>query len=100
MTELLHEVALEGKHTFISTGLSEMKDIKKAVDIFKEHKCPFELMHCVSTYPMDDKNANLKTIDTLREEFECNVGYSGHETGLVISCAAAAFGITSLEKDI
>ena len=98
--ELLHEVALEGKHTFISTGLSEMKDIKKAVDIFKEHKCPFELMHCVSTYPMDDKNANLKTIDTLREEFECNVGYSGHETGLAISCAAAAFGITSLERHI
>ena len=77
-----------------------MKDIKKAVDIFKEHKCPFELMHCVSTYPMDDKNANLKTIDTLREEFECNVGYSGHETGLAISCAAAAFGITSLERHI
>ena len=98
--ELLHEVALEGKHTFISTGLSEMKDIRKAVDIFKQHKCPFELMHCVSTYPMDDKNANLKTIDTLREEFECNVGYSGHETGLAISCAAAAFGITSLERHI
>tara|TARA_B100000212_G_C27251796_1_gene480562 strand:+ start:27 stop:857 length:831 start_codon:yes stop_codon:yes gene_type:complete len=98
--ELLHEVALEGKHTFISTGLSEMKDIKKAVDIFKEHKCPFELMHCVSTYPMDDKNANLKTIDTLKEEFKCNVGYSGHETGLAISCAAAAFGITSLERHI
>ena len=98
--ELLHEVASEGKHTFISTGLSEMKDIKKAVDIFKKHKCPFELMHCVSTYPMEDKNANLKTIDTLREEFECNVGYSGHETGLAISCGAAALGISSLERHI
>ena len=98
--ELLHEVASEGKHPFISTGLSEMNDIKKAVDIFKKHKCPFELMHCVSTYPMEDKNANLKTIDTLREEFECNVGYSGHETGLAISCGAAALGISSLERHI
>lgn len=98
--DLLHEVASEGKHTFISTGLSEMNDIKKAVDIFKEHKCRFELMHCVSTYPMEDKNANLKTIETLRKEFKCDVGYSGHESGLAISYAAAALGISSLERHI
>ena len=52
--ELLEKVAEEKKHTFISTGLSTMKDIEAAVKIFKEKNCPFELMHCVSTYPMKD----------------------------------------------
>ena len=57
-------------------------------------------MHCVSTYPMKYKDANLRTILTLKEKFNCNVGYSGHETDLAISYAAAAFGITSLERHI
>ena len=98
--ELLKKVADEKKHTFISTGLSTMKNIEDAVEIFRNKNCPFELMHCVSTYPMKDTDANLKTITTLREKFKCNVGYSGHETGLAISYAAAALGITSLERHI
>ena len=98
--ELLEEVASEGKHTFISTGMSTLDDIQKAVDIFNNAKCPFELMHCVSTYPMKDTDANLKTIKTLRDTYNCNVGYSGHETGLAVSYAAAALGITSLERHI
>ena len=98
--ELLKIVAEEKKHTFISTGLSTMKNIEEAVDIFRAKNCPFELMHCVSTYPMKDTDANLKTIITLREKFKCNVGYSGHETGLAISYAAAALGVTSLERHI
>ena len=57
-------------------------------------------MHCVSTYPMKDTDANLNTINTLRNTFDCNVGYSGHETGLSVSYAAAALGITSLERHI
>ena len=57
-------------------------------------------MHCVSTYPMKDSDANLNTINTLRNNFNCNVGYSGHETGLAVSYAAAALGITSLERHI
>ena len=98
--DLLKMVAEERKHTFISTGLSTLEDIEKAVDIFKEKNCPFELMHCVSTYPMKYSDANLKTILTLREKFKCNVGYSGHETGLTVSYAAAALGISSLERHI
>ena len=93
---LLKLVAEEKKHTFISTGLSTLDDIEKAVNIFRNENCPFELMHCVSTYPMKNADANLKTILTLREKFKCNVGYSGHETGLAISYAAAALGIRSL----
>ena len=97
---LLKKIAEEGKHTFISTGMSDFSDIQKAVDIFKSAKCSFELMHTVSTYPMKDEDANLKVIHTLRDKFDCDVGYSGHEAGLVISYAAAALGITSLERHI
>ena len=98
--KFLEAVAKQKKHTFISTGMTDMKMITDAVRIFKKHKCSFELMHCVSTYPLDDKKANLKLIDTLRKKFKCNVGYSGHESGLAISVAASALGITSLERHI
>lgn len=98
--ELLKEVASEKKHTFISTGMSDFKQIDRAVEIFTSSDCPFELMHCVSTYPMEDEDANLNRIKTLRDRYKCNVGYSGHEVGLAVSYAAAALGITSLERHI
>jgi N-acetylneuraminate synthase len=98
--EMLEAVAKRGKHTFISTGMSTYADIDRAVGLFKKHGCPFELMHCVATYPMDDADANLKCIHTLRERYHCDVGYSGHEVGLAVSYAAAALGITSLERHI
>ena len=77
-----------------------MEQIEKAVNIFKEVNCPFELMHCNSTYPMPVNEANLKTISTLREKFNCKVGYSGHESGIIVSVAAAALGATSIERHI
>ena len=98
--ELLEHVASEGRHTFISTGMSEMEDIEKAVDIFQRHGCSFELMHCVSSYPMRVEDANLRLIHTLREKFNCLVGYSGHEEGLQITIAAVALGATSVERHI
>jgi N-acetylneuraminate synthase len=98
--DLLKVIAKEGKHTFISTGMTTYEDIQKAVNIFREEKCSFELMHTVSTYPMKDENANLNMINTLRDKYQCDVGYSGHETGIAISTAATAFGITSLERHI
>jgi len=98
--DLLKKIAEEGKHTFISTGMSEYKDIQKAVDIFRSANCSFELMHTVSTYPMKDEDANLNIINTLRDKFNCDVGYSGHEVGLAISYAAATLNITSLERHI
>jgi len=98
--DLLREVALEKKHTFISTGMTEIKRVDRAVEIFRTANCPFELMHCVSTYPMADEDANLSRIKTLRDRYQCDVGYSGHEVGLAVSYAAAALGITSLERHI
>lgn len=96
----LNEVASEGKYTFISTGMSSLKDISRAVEIFHQANCSFELMQCVSTYPTDPKDANLSCIKTLRDFFHCDVGYSAHDSGLVISCAAVALGATSLERHI
>ena len=96
----LEAVAKRGQHTFISTGMSEVKDIDNAVNIFKKYNCPFELMHCVSTYPMKPEDANLRTIESLKKKYSCNVGYSGHENGIAVSLCASMLGITSLERHI
>ncbi len=97
---LLEMIAEEKKHTFISTGMSTLEQIDRAVHIFRNADCSFELMHCRSTYPMDDEDANLNCILTLRERYKCKVGYSGHEVGLAVSYAAVALGATSLERHI
>lgn len=99
-TDLLKEIASEKKHTFISTGMSTLEQIDHALEIFKQADCSYEIMHCIATYPMDDTDANLNCIKTLKERYKCNVGYSGHEGGLAISYAAAALGITSLERHV
>lgn len=98
--DFLEVVASERKHTFISTGMSELSDIDKAIEIFSKNNCSFELMHCVSTYPMKDEDANLKMIETLRNRYNCKIGYSGHEAGIAISYAATSLGISSLERHI
>ena len=98
--DLLKIIASERKYTFVSTGMSTIEQIKKAVSVFETANCPYELMHCNSTYPMPVDEANLNAIDTLRKEFNCNVGYSGHEAGIIVSVAAAALGATSIERHI
>ena len=97
---LLKSIAAEKKHTFISTGMSTVDHIDKAVEIFKQAGCPFELLHCKSTYPMNDEDANLACIKTLRDRYNCKIGYSGHEVGLAVSYAAVALGATTLERHI
>ena len=99
-TDLLKLTATEGRYTFISTGMSTIEEIQNAVDIFEAEDCPYELMHCNSTYPMKNKDANLRVIETLRNTFNCKVGYSGHETGRVVSLTAVALGAPSLERHI
>ena len=98
--EFLIGVAKRKKYTFISTGMSSLDDINRAVDIFKENDCSFELMHCISTYPMNPEDANLKTINALKKMFNCKVGYSGHENGVSVSLAASMLEISSLERHI
>ena len=96
----LKQVAKIGKKTFISTGMSSYDDISNAVKIFREQGTEFELMHCVSTYPMKSEDANLQTINGLKKKFDCAVGYSGHEPGVAISLAAVALGASSIERHI
>ena len=99
--KLLETIAEEGKYTFISTGMSTMKDISKAVKILKTHDCPFELMHSHSAYPMPPHEANLRMIETLGKKFKCKVGYSGHEISSYSICLAAVLlGATSIERHI
>ena len=98
--ELLKEVAKQKKYTFISTGMSSLKQISNAVKIFKKYKCEFELMHCVSTYPMKIEHANLITIKKLREKFNCKVGYSGHESTVSPTIFAYFLGANYIERHI
>ncbi len=97
---LLKMIAEEGKDTFIATGMSTYEEIDQAVDIFRKAKCPFELMHCNSAYPMPKEDANLRLIPALKERYHCKVGYSGHEVGRIVSTSAVALGATSLERHI
>ena len=96
----LIEVAKEKKKTFISTGMTELKDITKAVKIFRKHKCPLVLMHCVSTYPCPEDTLNLNLIRTLKNKYKCDVGYSGHESTVSPSIMAWFLGATVIERHI
>ena len=98
---LLKLIASEGKKTFISTGMSTLEELDIVVKIFKDANCPFELMHCNSTYPMKEEDANLLCITMLKKRYGVNVGYSGHESSLIKVCTTAvALGATSLERHI
>lgn len=99
-TDLLEEIARERKYTFIATGMSSYEEIDQAVEIFKQYNCPYELMHCNSTYPMPMEEANLKLISEMEKRYQCKVGYSGHELGILVSICAAAMGATSIERHI
>ena len=99
--KLLHLIAEERKHTFISTGMSTIDDVEKAVNIFKKHDCPFELMHTNSSYPSTLDEANLYVISELQKKFKCKVGYSGHEKSAYLVCVCAVMlGATSIERHV
>ena len=97
---LLEEIAKEKKITFISTGMSTLKDIENCIKIFKKYNCNFILMHSVSIYPCPLEDLNLNIIDTLRIKFKCNVGYSGHETHVSPSVMAYFLGANYIERHI
>jgi N-acetylneuraminate synthase len=98
--EFLTEVAKRKRYTFVSTGMSEYKAIDKAVEIFKDNKCEFELMHTVSAYPCPEDQLNLHLIQDLKNRYKCNVGYSGHEPSVSPTIVAVCLGATSVERHI
>lgn len=95
---LLKHTKAKGKPLILSTGMSTMEEINHAVNILGKEN--LVLLHCTSTYPSDPKELNLKVIQKLKEEFDCPVGYSGHEVGVASSVIAAVIGACMIERHI
>lgn len=96
--ELLRALAATGKPLILSTGMSTLSEIDRAVEILGTGN--LILMHATSTYPLPPEEANLRTIATLKDRYGVPVGYSGHERGLQISLAAVALGAVAVERHI
>ena len=98
--DFIELVASERIPTFASTGMTEIHEIQKIVDIFKKNNCDLMLMHTVSTYPSLECDLNLKCIKTLQDKFNVPIGYSGHEVSVSPSIIAASLGAAAVERHI
>src|SRR3989338_3209529 len=97
-TGLLRHLRSKGRPVILSTGMSTMDQIARAVDILGVEG--LVLLHCTSTYPSKVEELNLRMIETLRRGFNCPVVYSGHEVGLATTLAAVALGACMIERHI
>lgn len=98
---LLAYIAEKKTPMIISTGMSTLVEIAEAFELVKSHGCPdVALLHCVSNYPSQPSDANLRVIQTLHERFQVPVGYSDHTTSLTLPSAAVALGATIIEKHL
>ncbi len=96
--ELLRAHRDTGRPLILSTGMSTMEQIREAIDILGEDR--LVLCHTTSSYPCPPEELNLRMIQTLKENFNCPIGYSGHEVGLVTTAVAVAMGATLVERHI
>jgi N-acetylneuraminate synthase len=96
--KLLRHLRATGRPLILSTGMSDMDQIKAAVKILDEDN--LVITHATSTYPCQPEELNLRMIRTLDETFRCPIGYSGHEVGLVPSVVAVALGACMVERHI
>ena len=94
--DLLKEIASTKKKVVISTGMSNLKEIKKAISFFPKKNVV--LLHCISCYPTKNIDANLINIKTLKDKFRLEVGYSDHTTGIDAAANSVFFGATIIEK--
>jgi N-acetylneuraminate synthase len=95
---LLKHLRKTGRPVILSTGMSTINQIDKAVEILgTDNLC---ITHATSTYPCEPDELNLKMILTLKQKFSCPVGYSGHEVGLIPSVVAVAIGANLIERHI
>jgi N-acetylneuraminate synthase len=95
---LLRHVRRTGRPCILSTGMSTMDQIQAAVDAFGSQD--LLIAHATSTYPCEPHELNLRMIETLRQQFPCPIGYSGHEVGLIPSVVAVALGAALVERHI
>lgn len=98
--EFLKEVAKRKILTYVSVGMCSYEDIDAIVEIFRSYSCPLVLMYTVSTYPAQDKDLNLKMIQTISNKYNLPVGYSGHESSVSPSIVAASLGAVAIERHI
>jgi len=96
--DLLEYLARLRKPTVLSTGMVELEEIDRAVEIFKRHSAPLSLMHCVSAYPTPLAECNMNMMDVLKERYGLAVGYSGHELGYLPTVIAVAMGAQLVER--
>lgn len=98
--ELIEHIASKKKPLILSTGMSSIEEIETTVKHLDALGAEYILLHCNSAYPAAAKDVNLKYMQTLREKFDCIVGYSGHELGLAITFAAIPLGAKVIERHI
>lgn len=97
--DLIRKIRMTGKSLILSSGMSTMGQIRKAVEAANGEN--LGLMHCTSAYPCEPDELNLRMVETLRREFpNIPVGYSGHEVGLVPSTIAVALGACMVERHL
>ena len=96
--ELLKHIKKTKKPILLSTGMSSEDEIQNAIDIVGLDNTV--IYHCTSTYPTSNDEINLSYIKTLREKYNCPIGYSGHEKGIFPSSVAVALGANSVERHI
>ena len=97
--ELLKESVKTGKKIILSVGMSTEEEIDHAVSILKDAK-EFAILHCNSTYPAPIEELNLSAIQTLKQKYGCEVGYSGHEFRLGTTVASVYLGASIIERHI
>ena len=98
--ELMRGCAKSGKKVIFSTGMSTLEEIDQAVGWMREEDCEFALLHCNSTYPAPLEELNLQCIKTLKDRYNCEVGYSGHEFRLGTTVSSVYLGATIVERHI
>lgn len=96
--DLLKHIRNTGKPVLLSTGMSTMDEIRHAVDILGQDN--LVIFHCTSTYPSNHSEINLNVIKELKKEFDCPIGYSGHERGLLPSVMSVQAGACAVERHI
>ena len=96
---LLEHVAAKGKPVILSTGMAELSEVIEAVSVLNAAGCDNPvLLHCVSNYPANPADVNLRAMQTMRAAFDVPVGFSDHTTGIDVSLAAVALGACVIEK--
>ncbi|MCJ7733185.1 MAG: N-acetylneuraminate synthase family protein, partial [Anaerolineales bacterium] len=97
-SSLLNKMRQQGRPLVLSTGMSQMEQIKAAVELVGTDD--LILAHCTSTYPCPPSELNLRMIETLKEMYPCPIGYSGHEVGLPTTVAAVTLGACLIERHV